>query len=119
MTISAVRPYRHALRQCLPCSDALVGSRHSRQGSKRAPPPPGETKRHSACSSKGKLLPPNYLKQFLEEDKTLPVPDAVLGLDDDVQGEDLAEAPSVSELLEDPDVRAVFEAAKGLKPIAS
>jgi len=64
-------------------------------------------------------LPPNYLKQFLEEDKTLPVPDAVLGLDDDVQGEELAKAPSVKELLEDPDVRAVFEAAKGLKPIPS
>jgi hypothetical protein len=65
-------------------------------------------------------LPPNYLKQFLEEDKSLPVPDAVLGLDDDdTQGQELAEAPSVSELLEDPDVRAVFEAADGLEPVAS
>lgn len=63
-------------------------------------------------------MPPNYLKQFLEEDKSLPVPDAVLGLDDEIQGEELDKAPSVSELLEDPDVKAVFEAAKGLKPIA-
>jgi len=64
-------------------------------------------------------LPPSYLKQFLEEDKSLPVPDAVLGLDDDAQDDELVEAPSVSELLEDPDVRAVFEAANGLEPVAS
>lgn len=63
-------------------------------------------------------MPPNYLRQFLEEDKSLPVPDAVLGLDDEAQGEEPTEAPSVSELLEDPDVQAVVEAAEGLKPIA-
>jgi hypothetical protein len=64
-------------------------------------------------------LPPNYLKQFLEEDKSLPVPDAVLGLDDEIQGDELAEAPSPDELLKDPDVRAVVEAAQGLEPVSS
>lgn len=62
-------------------------------------------------------MPPNYLKQFLEEDKSLPMPDAVLGLDDDAQGEELVEAPTVDELLKDPDVRAVVEAAEGLEPV--
>lgn len=64
-------------------------------------------------------MPPNYLKQFLDEDKSLPVPDAVMGLDDDGQEEELTEAPSVEELLEDPDVRAVVDAANGLEPVAS
>ncbi len=64
-------------------------------------------------------MPPNYLKQFLEEDKSLPVPDAVLGLDDDLQNDELVEAPSADELLKDPDVRAVVEAAQGLEPVSS
>lgn len=62
-------------------------------------------------------MPPNYLKQFLEEDKSLPVPDAVLGLDDDVQDDEPVEAPSAAELLEDPDVRTVVEAARGMEPV--
>jgi hypothetical protein len=62
-------------------------------------------------------LPPNYLRQALEEDKSLPLPDAVLGLDNDAQDEELTEAPSAAELLQDPDVRAVVEAADGLEPV--
>lgn len=60
-------------------------------------------------------MPPEYLSIFLNEDDTLPVPDAVLGLED-AEGEELKQAPDVEELLKDPDVAAVVEAAKGLVP---
>jgi hypothetical protein len=60
-------------------------------------------------------MPPEYLAIFLAEDKTLPKPDAVLGLED-TSGEEPGEAPEVNELLRDPDVRAIVEATKGLVP---
>lgn len=63
-------------------------------------------------------MPPKYLQRFLEEDETLPVPDAVFGFDDDGEGEQ-TEIPSVAQLLQDPDVKAVLEASKGLEPVAS
>jgi hypothetical protein len=60
-------------------------------------------------------LSPEYLAIFLKDDDTVPAPDAVLGLED-AEGEELKEAPAVEELLKDPDVAAVVEAAKGLVP---
>jgi hypothetical protein len=63
-------------------------------------------------------LPPKFLQRFLEEDGSLPVPDAVFGFDDD-EGDEQTEVPSFAELLEDPDVKAVLEASKGLVPVAS
>ncbi|HEX2393342.1 MAG TPA: hypothetical protein VHI77_10545 [Solirubrobacterales bacterium] len=46
------------------------------------------------------------------------MPDAVFGFDDD-EGDEQTEIPSFDELLEDPDVKAVLEASKGLVPVAS
>jgi hypothetical protein len=60
-------------------------------------------------------MPPDYLEIFLAEDKTLPQPDAVLGLEEE-NGDDHAVVPAVDELLRDPDVAAVVEATKGLVP---
>jgi hypothetical protein len=64
-------------------------------------------------------LPPEYLQRFLEEDESLPVPDAVFGFDEDAEGEGPVEIPSFEELLEDPDVKTALEAAKGLEPVAA
>ncbi|HEY8083837.1 MAG TPA: hypothetical protein VIE64_09875 [Solirubrobacterales bacterium] len=60
-------------------------------------------------------MPPEYLAIFLEEDETLPAPDAVLGLEEE-NGEADEEAPRVDELKKNPDVAAVVEATKGLVP---
>jgi hypothetical protein len=56
---------------------------------------------------------------FLEDDSSLPDPDAVLGLEDEDGGEEPGSAPSVEELLRDPDVAAIVEAARGLEPVTS
>jgi hypothetical protein len=64
-------------------------------------------------------LPPEYLQRFLEEDESLPTPDAVFGFDEEVEGDEPTELPSVDQLLKDPDVQAVLEAFKGLEPVAS
>jgi hypothetical protein len=64
-------------------------------------------------------LPPEYLAMFLEDDSSLPDPDAVLGLEDEDGGEEPGSAPSVEELLRDPDVAAIVEAARGLEPLTS
>lgn len=61
-------------------------------------------------------MPPDYLNLFLDEDESLPDPDAVLGLEEE-RGESPSEPPPVEELLKDPDVAAVVEAADGLKPV--
>jgi hypothetical protein len=61
-------------------------------------------------------LPPEYLNLFLNGDDSLPDPDAVLGLEEE-SGEAPSKPPPVAELLKDPDVAAVVEAADGLKPV--
>jgi hypothetical protein len=61
-------------------------------------------------------LPPDYLNLFLNEDASLPDPDAVLGLEEEGSTAP-SEPPPVAELLKDPDVAAVVEAADGLKPV--
>lgn len=60
-------------------------------------------------------MPPEFLATFLAEDKTLPAPDVVLGLEDE-GGEETAEVPRVDELLQDRDVAAIVEATVGLVP---
>jgi hypothetical protein len=60
-------------------------------------------------------MSPEYLALALAEDETLPAPDAVLGLEG-ADGEEGAAAPSVDELLKDPDVAAIVEATEGLVP---
>lgn len=64
-------------------------------------------------------MPPRYLQRFLEEDDTLPVPDATFGFDDEDEDQEEARLPSLEELLEDPDVQAVLEASKEPEPVAA
>jgi hypothetical protein len=56
-------------------------------------------------------MPPEYLNIFLE-DVDVPEADAFLGEED--TPEEQADQPTVEELREDPDVRAVLEAAADL-----
>lgn len=64
-------------------------------------------------------MPPEYLMMFLSEDDSLPHPDAVLGMEEG-NGEPPSAPPPVEELLKDPDVAAIVEAARqGLEPVAS
>jgi hypothetical protein len=56
---------------------------------------------------------------FLESDDSLPEPDAALGFDDEGGEEEPgAQPPTVAELLRNDDVKAVVEAAAGLRPAA-
>lgn len=62
-------------------------------------------------------MPPEYLEMFLSEDASLPHPDAVLGLEEE-PGEAPAKPPPLDEILSDPDVAAIVQAAKeGLEPV--
>lgn len=53
---------------------------------------------------------------LLEADRSLPRPDGVSGIEDE-PAEAPSEAPSLDELMRDPDVRVVVEAADGLVPV--
>lgn len=64
-------------------------------------------------------MPPEYLEMFLNEDNSLPHPDAVLGMEEGGVETPDKPLPSVEELLKDPDVAAIVEAANGLEPVAS
>jgi hypothetical protein len=64
-------------------------------------------------------MPPEYLQMFLSEDESLPDPDAVLGLEEGGGPQPPAEPPSLEELLRDPDVAAIVEAADGLEPVGA
>lgn len=63
-------------------------------------------------------MPPEFLAMLLEGDATLPEPDAALGFEDD-EGEERSTAPSVADLISNADVKAVIDAAEGLRPATS
>lgn len=60
---------------------------------------------------------PAHLEIFFRNDPDLPHPDAILGIYDD-EPEISGPPPSIEELLQDPDVRAVVEASQCLDPLA-
>lgn len=64
-------------------------------------------------------MTPEYLTMLLEGDNSLPEPDAVFGVEDDGGNETPSQAPSVSELLRNRDVKAVVDAAEGIAPAAA
>lgn len=64
-------------------------------------------------------MTPEYLTMLLEGDNSLPEPDAVFGVEDDGGNETPSQAPAVSELLRNRDVKAVVDAAEGIEPAAA
>lgn len=60
-------------------------------------------------------MPLSFLLMFLSEDPSLPWPDRVNGCEDDLS-DPIGPPPSLEEMLADPNVRAVVEAADGLVP---
>jgi hypothetical protein len=63
-------------------------------------------------------MSPEYLEMLLEGDKTLPEPDVAFGIEDEEGTEPPVTVPSVDELLQNSDVKAVVDAADGIEPAA-
>ncbi len=61
------------------------------------------------------MVPLSFLLMLLAEDRSLPHPDRVCGFVDDLS-DPRGFPPLLEELLADPNVRAVVEAADGLVP---